>query len=108
MRKLPPDGFEIMSDWIFRENGSAAGFIHGHYIRDLNGRAIAQIRGSRVHTMSGSYVGELHHQMVVNMNRGNPGSIGSSGNPGSVGSGGNPGRRGVQNYGCRDVFDKLL
>lgn len=73
----------------------------------MNGAPVGQLNGTRVHTMSGEYVGELYRDMVVDRNLGNRGNIGNPGNPGNVGSPGNPGNRGSISIGYRDVFNKL-
>jgi hypothetical protein len=74
----------------------------------MHGRAIGQInKETHVHKLSGEYVGELDHDMVVNKHMGNLGNIGNPGNPGNPGSPGNPGNRGSVNHGYSDVFLKL-
>lgn len=74
----------------------------------MRGRAVGQVSGTHVHKLTGSYVGELYKDMVVDRHMGNFGNIGNPGNPGNAGSPGNPGNRGSVNYGYPDVFDKLL
>jgi hypothetical protein len=66
------------------------------------------LNGTHVHRISGEYVRELHHDMIVDMHLGNLGSIGNSGNPGNAGNPGNPGNRGFVNYGYLDVSSKLF
>ncbi len=69
---------------------------------------MGQLRGTHVHKLSGDYVGELDHDMVVDKHLGSFGNIGHPGHPGSFGHPGHPGNRGARNYGYPDVFQKLL
>ena len=55
-----------------------------------------QLNGTRVHKLSGSYVGELYDSMIVNKHLGDFGNIGNPGNPGNAGNPGNPGNRGAR------------
>jgi len=73
----------------------------------MRGKAIGQVNGTHVHKLSGSYVGELHKDMIVDKHLGNFGNIGNPGNPGNAGNPGNPGNRGTVNYGYPDVFHRL-
>ncbi len=74
----------------------------------INGNPVGQLRGTHVHKLSGDYVGELDHDMVVDKHLGSFGNIGHPGHPGSFGHPGHPGNRGARNYGYPDVFQKLL
>lgn len=95
-----------MTDYIYGARGNAVGFIRGRYIHDIRtGRAIGQLKGTHVHKLGGSYVGELQDQMVVRGGA-NYGNIGNPGNPGNPGTPGNPGNRGSRS--ANDVFETLL
>jgi hypothetical protein len=98
-----------MINYLYNQYGNAVGFITGMFIYDMSGNAVGQINnGTHVHKLSGSYVGEIYKDMVVDMHMGNLGNVGNPGNPGNMGNPGNPGNRGGANYGYEDVFDKLL
>jgi hypothetical protein len=84
------------------------GLIKGRYLYDMHGNPVGQIRDTHVHKVSGEYVGELHHKMIVNKGSGNRGGIGNAGNPGNAGSPGNPGRRRSMNAGYADVSDEIF
>ncbi|MBT0566892.1 hypothetical protein [Williamsia sp. CHRR-6] len=61
-----------MTDFLYRVDGSPAGFVLGRFIHDLWGDTVGQISSSgRVHRLIGQYVGELHDQQVVDKNIGN-------------------------------------
>ncbi len=98
-----------MTKYIYTSNGNAVAYIQGRYIHSIRGNAIGQIVGeTHVHKLSGSYVGELHKDMIVDKRLGNLGNVGNPGNPGNTGNPGNPGNRGSVNYGYRDVSGELL
>jgi hypothetical protein len=58
--------------------------------------------------LSGDYVGELDHEMVVDKNSDPLGNIGHPSHPSSVGHPGHPGNRGARSHGYRDVFSELV
>ena len=77
----------------------------------MDGRAVGQLQEDHVHKLTGEYVGELDHDMVVDKNFGNLGNIGNPGNPGNAGNAGNPGNpgnRGAVNHGYKDVHSELF
>ena len=97
-----------MTHYIYNQFGHARGFVNGKFIHNIHGKTIGQINGeTHVHKLSGAYVGELDHDMVVDKYLGNLGNIGNPGNPGNPGSPGDPGSRGTVTYGYPDVFHKL-
>ena len=97
-----------MTLYIYDQFGHAVGFVKGKFIHNIHGHTIGQINGeTHVHRLSGTYVGELDHDMVVNKHLGNLGNIGNPGDPGNPGSPGDPGSRGTVNYGYPDVFHEL-
>lgn len=88
-----------MFQYIYNSSGQEVDFRNGKFIHNMRGLAIGQINGgTHVHKLSGAYVGELDHEMVVNKHLGNFGNIGNPGNPGN---------RGSSNHGYPDVFSKL-
>lgn len=98
-----------MIKYIYNVHGNAIGYIQGRFIYSMRGTAIGQLNGdSHVHRLSGRYVGELHHDMIVDKHCGNLGNVGNPGNPGNAGNPGNPGNRGAMNYGYPDVSGKLF
>jgi len=95
--------------YIYNARGNAVGYRYGNYVHDMTGRAVGQVSGdTHVHKLSGSYVGELYQDMIVDQHIGDLGNIGNPGNPGNAGNPGNPGNRGSVNYGFPDVFEELL
>ena len=66
------------------------------------------LQGTHVHNLGGSYVGELHKDMVVDRQALTYGDIGNPEDLGNPGRPGNPGNRGAVNYDYLDVFHKLM
>ncbi len=98
-----------MTDYLYRPDGNAVGYIRGRFIHDMRGKPIGQLSSSgHVHKLTGNYVGELYDSQVVDMHHGNYGNIGNPGNPGNAGNPGNPGNRGRRACPYPDVFHKLL
>lgn len=97
-----------MSDFIYRRTGEPVAFRRGEYIYQLkDGRPIGQMHGTHVFTLSGHYIGELEHGVVVWKNLYHP----------DAAHAGNPGRqrppiaplRGIQeSIPFEDVFPQLL
>ena len=54
-----------MADYIFRSDGSPAGFRLGAHIYTLDGVAVAQVFAERAYDLSGRYVGTLVNNMVL-------------------------------------------
>lgn len=98
-----------MIQYIYNDRGDAFAYIEGRFVHTMRGDAVGQIvGGTHVHRLSGSYVGELHHDMIVAKHLGDLGNVGNPGNPGNAGNPGNPGNRGRVSYGYRDVSGRLL
>jgi hypothetical protein len=98
-----------MIKYLYNSQGTAVAYIQGRYIHSMGGQAVGQIvNETHVHKLSGSYVGELYRDMVVDRYLGNLRNVGNPGNPGNAGNPGNPGNRGAVNYGYPDVSAKLL
>jgi hypothetical protein len=107
--QAPPANVPNVTQYIYKQSGSAVGFVRGRYIHAMNGTAVGQLRGTHVHKLSGSYVGELDDDTILDKRLGNLGNIGNPGNPGNPGSPGNPGNRGNRGYrGFRDVSSDLF
>jgi hypothetical protein len=98
-----------MTDYLYRADGSAAGFIKGRYIYEAGGKPVGQISSSgRVHRLTGEYVGELHKEQVVDKQVPNIGKVGAITNLPDLPRRGLPGNRGERFCPFPDVFDKLL
>jgi len=98
-----------MMNYIYNELGDAVGYWQGRYIYTIRGEAVGQIFGeTHVHRLSGHYLGELDHDMIVDKHLGNLGNIGNPGNPGNAGNPGNPGNRGAMSFGYSDVSGELF
>ena len=97
-----------MANFLYDQLGNPVAFIEGDFVHSILGQAIGQVREKHIHKLSGEYVGELYENMVVDMNIGDPGTIGDCGDPGNPGFRGIPKNRGVIDTEYTDVFFKLL
>lgn len=97
-----------MAMYIYRTDGHPVGFRHGDFIHDLEGVPLGRVLGTHVHRLDGSYVGELFKNSVVEKPVLSVRTIGPIPAPSQQRS---PGpsfrRRGLVDYGYRDVFDLL-
>ena len=98
-----------MMQYIYNERGCAVGYRQGRYVYTMRGVAVGQVSGTtHVHRLSGSYSGELDHDMVVDKHLGDFGNIGNPGDPGNAGNPGDPGNRGAVSYGYSDMSRELF
>lgn len=97
-----------MAMYIYQTDGHPVGFRFSNFIHDLGGRPLGRILGTHVYRIDGSYVGELFKETVVAKPTVNPRPIAPAATPPAVRS---PGpsfrRRGLVDYGYRDVFHLL-
>lgn len=97
-----------MAMYVYQTDGCPVGFRFSDFIHDLAGRPLGRILGTHVYRIDGSYVGELFKDMVVAKPTANARPIPPVEAPAAVPS---PGpsfrRRGLVDYGFRDVFHLL-
>lgn len=97
-----------MAMYIYQTDGHPVGFRFSNFIHDMGGRPLGRILGTHVYRIDGSYVGELFKETVVAKPTVNPRSIQPVSPPPAVPA---PGasfrRRGLVDYGYRDVFHLL-
>lgn len=98
-----------MAMYIYQTDGDPVGFRFSNFIHDMSGRPLGRILGTHVYRFDGTYVGELFKETVVakpvpaNVRPIQPIPV-----PTAIPS---PGpsyrRRGLVDYGFRDVFHLL-
>lgn len=97
-----------MAMYIYQTDGYPVGFRFSNFIHDMGGRPLGRILGTHVYRIDGSYVGELFKETVVAKPTVNPRPIQPIAPPAAVRA---PGpsfrRRGLVDYGYRDVFHLL-
>ena len=98
-----------MAMYIYQTDGHPVGFRFGSNIHDLSGRPLGRILGTHVYRLDGGYVGELFKDMVVAKPAPLVKPIHPVAAPAAIPS---PGpsfrRRGLVDYGYRDVFHLLF
>lgn len=98
-----------MTMYIYQTDGEPVGFRFGDFIHDLEGYPLGRVVGTHVHKFDGSYVGELFKEMVVDKPIVRRRDAAPAAAPPKLAS---PGRtcrrRGLVNYGFRDVFHLLF
>jgi hypothetical protein len=97
-----------MAMYIYQTDGYPVGFRFSNFIHGMDGRALGRILGTHVYRVDGSYVGELFKETVVAKPTVHVRPIAPIDPPAPVPS---PGpsfrRRGLVDYGYRDVFHLL-
>ena len=97
-----------MAMYIYQTDGHPVGFRFSNFIHDMAGRPLGRVLGTHVYRIDGSYVGELFKETVVAKPTANPKPIQAIAPPSAVPP---PGpsfrRRGLVDYGYRDVFHLL-
>ena len=98
-----------MAMYIYQTDGYPVGFQFSNCIHDLGGRPLGRILGTHVYRFDGAYVGELFKETVVAKPVANARPIQPVATPPAIPS---PGpsfrRRGLVDYGYRDVFHLLF
>ena len=97
-----------MTMYIYDTGGHAVGFLHSLFVHDLDGTPLGRVLGSRVHRLDGSYVGEYFKDTIVDKPVASrrairPMQAPPVRPPADITS---P-RRGVVDYGFRDMFGEL-
>jgi hypothetical protein len=97
-----------MAMYVYSTEGEPVGFLFESVIHDLGGVPLGRIIGSRVHRFDGSYVGEWFKEMVVERPSTRPRPLPPiPAPPRRVSPGASWRRRGVVDYGYRDIFHCL-
>jgi hypothetical protein len=94
--------------YLYNRAGDAVVLLEGDYLYDLDGYARAFKQGNQVFKMDGSYVGQLHQDMVVDEFISNPGSTTPPGNPGRIPPPAKIPGRGPMDYGYPSRIERLF
>jgi hypothetical protein len=98
-----------MAMYVYQTDGYPVGFRFSNCIHDLCGRPLGRILGTHVYRFDGSYIGELFKDMVVAKPVAHARPIQPAAPPAPVpGPGASYRRRGLVDYGFRDVFHLLV
>src|SRR5687768_8435385 len=98
-----------MTMYIYQTDGHPVGFQFSNFIHDLDGTPLGRILGTHVHRLDGTYVGELFKEMVVDKPVPRRRDVPPIAAPARLaGPGPSYRRRGLVNYGFRDVFHLLF
>lgn len=98
-----------MTMYIYQTDGHPVGFQFSASIHDLDGNPLGRILGTHVYRFDGTYVGELFKAMVVDKPVPRRRDVPPMAAPAKLaGPGPSFSRRGLVNYGYRDVFHLLF
>jgi hypothetical protein len=70
--------------YLYDRRGDAVAVSEGGFIYDLDGYARGFLQLNQVFKMDGSYVGQVHQDMIVDAFVSNPGSTNPPANPGRI------------------------
>jgi hypothetical protein len=70
--------------YLYDRSGEAVAVLEGGFLYDLQGYPIAFVQLDQVFKMDGTYVGQVHQDMVVDTFVSNPGSTSPPASPGRI------------------------
>lgn len=94
--------------YLYDRAGEAVAVLEGDFVFGLDGYARGFLQGEQVFKRDGSYVGQLHIDMVVDAFVSNPGSTTPPGDPGRIPPPDRIPGRGAMDYGYPSRIERLF
>ena len=94
--------------YLYDGRGDAVAAIESGFVYGLDGYARAFIQGDQVYRMDGSYVGQIHQDMIVDAFISNPGSTSPPPDPGRIPPIARIPGRGPVDYGYPSRIERLF